>query len=66
MSEREVEEVMHEREVASSNVTIHKTRKFDSKNGENDREMGKAMGWLGSCFPNLKMFCYFLDFFCDS
>jgi hypothetical protein len=30
---------MHEREVTSSNLTIHKTYKFDSKN---DRAIGKV------------------------
>jgi hypothetical protein len=31
---------MHAREIASSNLTIHKTFKFDSKN---DKAMGRAM-----------------------
>jgi hypothetical protein len=38
-----VEEVIRERDVANSNLTIYKTYKFDSKNGENDRAMGRAM-----------------------
>jgi hypothetical protein len=31
-----VEVVIRERKVVSLNLTIHKTCKFDSKNGEND------------------------------
>jgi hypothetical protein len=42
---------MRAREVASSNITIHKTRKFDSKNSEIDRAMGRAMVMVGELFP---------------
>jgi hypothetical protein len=48
---RGVSEFMRAREVASSNITIHKTRKFDSKNSEIDRAMGRAMVMVGELFP---------------
>jgi hypothetical protein len=39
------------REVVSLNHTIHKTCKFDSKNSENYRAMGRAMAVIGELFP---------------
>jgi hypothetical protein len=56
---------MREREVVSSNLIIHKTCKFNSKNGENDRVMGRqcCSGW-GSCSHNLiKMYVLFFGVF---
>jgi hypothetical protein len=45
--------VAHEREVVVSlNLTNHRRREFNSKNGENDRTMGRAMVTVRVFSPN--------------